>query len=74
MMNSAPAARAATSAHTPRIPGPRIATMSPGAVFGNVAPQRTPAPIGLKRVAVTGSRASGTFNSMLSGLRYWYWA
>ena len=56
------------------MPGPRTATTSPGPVCGTVAPQRTPAPIGLNNVAVTGSSPSGTFSSMLSLLKYWYWA
>src|SRR3954470_22807961 len=72
MTKSAPASLAPAAAHSPRMPGPRTATTSPGPVAGIVAPQRIPAPSGLNTVARTGSSAAGTGSTIESGARYWY--
>ena len=47
MIRSAPAARAAMTLASPRWPGPRISTVSPGPVRGISTAQRNPAPSGL---------------------------
>ena len=60
---------AAAAELKPRIPGPNTATMSPGPVSGISTAQRMPAPSGLKAVASTGSRLSGTGSNMASGAR-----
>jgi hypothetical protein len=66
MTKLAPASFAAAAAQSPRTPGPRIATTSPGWVPGTSTPQRIAAPSGLNSVATTGSRLSGAGSSIES--------
>ena len=51
MIVSAPASRAAITLASPRCPGPRISTVSPGPVRGISTAQRKPAPSGLNITA-----------------------
>jgi hypothetical protein len=66
---AAPAAFVAAAALSPRTPGPRIATTSPGFVPGSSTAHRMPAPSGLNSVATIGSRLSGTGSNIASGPR-----
>src|SRR5947207_1767593 len=52
MIVSAPAARAAMTLVSPRGPGPRTRTVSPGPVAGISTAQRNPAPSGLNMTAI----------------------
>ena len=58
MIRSAPAARAAMTLVSPRWPGPRISTVSPGPVRGSSTAQRNPAPSGLKITAMLGGMSA----------------